>query len=162
MDGDIAVRPVRSPDDDVFDLSVYASTRLPELTALDWTPQQIDDFIGLQYRAQSRHYRQQYPDAAYSVVTVVSEPAGRLIVARSDQEIRIVDIALLPEYQGRGIGGILVRRLLAEADEAGVPLRCHVEQSNTARGFWEHLGLVAVRIDGAHIVMDRTCVISPH
>ena len=162
MDGDLAIRPLRSPDDDDFDLSVYASTRLSELTSLGWTNDQIDEFIRMQYRAQSRHYRQYYPDAAYSVITVASEPAGRLIVARSDREIRIVDIALLPEYQGRRIGGILVRQLVAEAEETGIALRCHVEQSNPARGFWEHLGLVPVRIDGAHILMERACVISPH
>ena len=162
MDGEVTIRPLRAPEDDDFDLSVYASTRLPELTSLGWTPGQIDEFIGMQYRAQSHHYRQHYPDAVFFIITVAGERAGRLIVARSDGEILIVDIALLPAYQGGGIGGILVRQLVAEAEEAGIPLRCHVEQSNPARGFWEHLGLVPVRLDGAHILMERACVISPH
>jgi len=152
---------MRSPEDDDFDLSVYASIRLPELTVLGWTPEQIDDFVRMQYQAQTRHYRQHYPDAAYFIVTVAGAAVGRLIVARSDQDILIVDIALLPRYRSVGIGGILVRRLLAETEEAGIPLRCHVEQSNPARGFWEHLGLVPTKVEGAHILMERKCATSP-
>lgn len=161
MNGEVSIRPMRSPEDDEFDLSVYASTRLPELAVLGWTPEQIDGFVRMQYQAQTRHYRQYYPDAHYCIVTVASEAAGRLIVARSDQYILVVDIALLPEYRSVGIGGILVRRLLAEAEEAGITLRCHVEQANPARGFWEHLGLVPARIDGAHILMEHGCATSP-
>ena len=161
MNGEISIRPMRSPEDDDFDLSVYASTRLPQLTLLGWTAEQIDDFVRMQYRAQARHYRQHYRDADYSIVTAASEAAGRLIVARSDQEILVIDIALLPRYRSAGVGGILVRRLLAEAEEAGLPLRCHVEQANPARGFWEHLGLDPVRVDGAHILMERRCATSP-
>ena len=161
MNGEVSIRPMRSTEDDDFDLSVYASTRLPELTGLGWTPEQIDDFVRMQYQAQSRHYRQHYRDADRSIVTVASEGAGRLIVARSDEGILIIDIALLPGYRSLGIGGTVVRRLLAEAEEAGLPLRCHVEQANPARGFWEHLGLSPVRVDGAHILMERRCATSP-
>ena len=161
MNGEVSIRPMRSPEDDDFDLSVYGSTRLEELAVLGWTPEQVDGFVRMQYQAQSRHYRQYYPGAAFSIVTVAGESAGRLIVARSDREILIIDIALLPGYRSAGIGGFLVRRLLAEAEEAALPLRCHVEISNPARGFWEHLGLVPVRIDGAHILMERKCATSP-
>lgn len=161
MNGEISIRPMRSPEDDDFDLSVYASTRVPELALLDWTPEQIDGFVRMQYQAQVRHYRQHYRDADYSIVTLADKAAGRLIVVRSDQDILVVDIALLPGYRSAGIGGILIRRLLAEAEEAGIPLRCHVEQANPALGFWEHLGLVPARVDGAHILMERTCATSP-
>lgn len=161
MNGDVSIRPIRSPEDDDFDLSVYASTRLRELTFLGWTSEQIDDFVRMQYQAQTRHYRQHYPDADWSIVTVADEGVGRLIVTRSDQNILIVDIALLPGYRSVGIGGIVVRRLLAEAEEAGITLRCHVEQANPARGFWEHLGLVPAGVDGAHVLMERRCATSP-
>jgi GNAT superfamily N-acetyltransferase len=160
MNDEISIRPMCSPEDDDFDLSVYASTRLAELAVLGWTPEQVDHFVSMQYQAQTRHYRQQYPGAAFSIITAAGESAGRLIVARSEQDILIVDIALLPLYRAAGIGGILVRRLLAEADEAGIPLRCHVEQSNPARGFWQHLGLLTTRVDGAHVLMERKCATS--
>jgi GNAT superfamily N-acetyltransferase len=142
-------------EDHDFDLSVYASTRLDELTVLGWTSNQVDEFVRMQYQAQSRHYRQHYPHATFSIVTVAGKGAGRLIVARSERDILIVDIALLPKYRRGGIGGRVVRQLIAEADQVGIPVRCHVEVSNPARGFWEHLGFTATRLDGAHVLMER-------
>ncbi len=161
MSGEVSTKPMQSPDDDEFDLAVYASTRLPELAVLGWAPQQADRFVRMQYRAQAQHYRLYYPDADWFIATVDGQAAGRLIVARSDHDLLIVDIALLPRYRGSGVGGNLVRRLIAQADEVGIPLRCHVELSNPARGFWEHFGMVPTRVDGAHILMERTCGTSP-
>ena len=53
-----------------------------------------------------------FPDATYSVICVDSERAGRLIVNHADNQILIVDIALLPEFRRTGIGSGLVQRLL--------------------------------------------------
>ena len=51
-------------------------------------------------------------------------------VARWADEIRIVDIALLPEYRGAGIGTPLLGELEDEAAAAGKPLSIHVERLN--------------------------------
>jgi GNAT superfamily N-acetyltransferase len=88
---------------------------------------------------------------------VGGEPAGRLIVDRSEHEIRIVDIALLPGFRRAGAGGTLVRRLFDEADAGALPVRCHVVRGGDARLFWEHLGLVERGVDGAHVAMERVC-----
>jgi GNAT superfamily N-acetyltransferase len=160
MPGEISIRPMHRPDDDDFDLSVYASTRVDELTVTGWTSDQIDEFVRMQYHAQTLHYRQYYSDAAFSIITSAGQRAGRLIVARSDRDILIVDIALLPRYRQGGIGGRVVSQLIAEADQVGIPVRCHVAVSNPARGFWEHLGLTATRLDGGHFLMER-CTASP-
>ena len=155
MMGAISTRAVRLPEDADLLLSVYASTR-PELCGPGWP----DELVRMQFEAQSRHYGAFHPHAESTVVLVDGEPAGRLIVERAAAEIRIVDIALLPAFRGVGVGGRLVRALVAEADSTGRPLRCHVEMTNDARGFWEHLGLVARGLDGAHVEMERACATS--
>ena len=68
MHGEVSTRPERLPDDGDFLLSVYASTRRPELTGLGWTEKQQDAFIGMQFDAQTRQYRESFPDATYSVI----------------------------------------------------------------------------------------------
>jgi ribosomal protein S18 acetylase RimI-like enzyme len=161
MLGDVTVRPARVPADGEFLLSVYAATRAPELTLLNFSPAQAEAFVRMQFDAQTRHYNAFHPDASQLVIAVGGEPAGRLIVDRSDSEIRIVDIALLPGFRRAGVGSAVIRRTFQEADAAGLPVRCHVEQSNEARAFWEHLGLVARGVDGAHVKMERGCVTSP-
>ena len=126
MHDDVSARPERLPDDGDFLLSVYASARRPELTGLGWSEKQQDAFIRMQFDAQTRHYRESFPDATYSVICVDGERAGRLIVNHSHDQILIVDIALLPEFRRIGVGGRLVRRLLEQADAGHLPVRCHV------------------------------------
>ncbi|HWF49171.1 MAG TPA: GNAT family N-acetyltransferase [Solirubrobacteraceae bacterium] len=161
MHGEVTARPVRLPADLELLISVYGATRRPELDMLGWTEGQIDAFIRMQFEAQDRHYRSFYPGARHSIVEVGARSAGRLIVDRVAAEIRIVDLALLPAFRRAGIGSAVVERLCEEADANGLPIRCHVEQGNEAKGFWEQLGLVATRVDGAHIAMERVCVTSP-
>ncbi len=154
MHSNVSTRPEHLPDDGDFLLSVYASTR-PELTGLGWPAKQQDAFIRMQFDAQTRHYRKFFPDAAYSVIRVDSEPAGRYIVNHADDQILIVDIALLPQFRRMGIGSGLVRRLLDQADASHLPVRCHILHDSIARRFWEHAGFAAQGRDGVYVAMER-------
>jgi GNAT superfamily N-acetyltransferase len=122
---------------------------------LGWPEQQQDALIRMQFGAQTRRYRESFPDAAYSVICVDGEPAGRLIVNQADDQILIVDIALLPEFRHTGIGSGLVRRLLEQADVGHLPVRCHVLNDGTARRFWEHAGFAVQGSDAMYVAMER-------
>jgi GNAT superfamily N-acetyltransferase len=161
MNRAIGIRPECQQDSD-FLASLYASTRQSELAMLGWSAAEQDAFLRMQFDAQSRQYRSSFPDASHSIICVDGKPAGRLIVNRREDEVRIVDVALLPEFRGAGVGGELIRRLLADADTAGVPVRCHVLAGNRARGFWERAGFVALGFDGMHISLERPCETLPH
>src|SRR5688500_3290981 len=91
----IALRPT-VPDDRPVLLAVYASTREPELAAVEWDAAQKAAFVEMQFDAQHAHYQEHYAGAAFDVILVDGQPAGRLYVSRESDEIRIVDIALLP------------------------------------------------------------------
>jgi ribosomal protein S18 acetylase RimI-like enzyme len=159
MPGEVTLRPTRPHGDGEFLLSLYSSTRTDELAIVGWPQEQLDAFVRMQFEAQSRGYAATFPGADNSVVIVDGMAAGRLIVDRSDDEIRIVDIALLPEFRRAGVGSTLVRPLLEEADATGLPVRCHVAEGNDARKFWERFGLVAGSSDGAYVAMERACSI---
>jgi GNAT superfamily N-acetyltransferase len=154
MHGDVSTRPERLPDDGDFLLSVYASTR-PDLAGLGWPAKQQDALIRMQFDAQARHYRESFPDAIYLVICAGGEPAGRLIVSHADDQILIIDIALLPEFRRTGIGSGMVRQLLDQADASRLPVRCHVLHDSTARRFWERAGFAAQGSDGVYVAMER-------
>lgn len=84
---------------------------------------------------------------------VDGRPAGRLYVARWPAEIRIVDISLLPEHRGHGIGTALLGDLTAEAAAAGTPLTIHVERFNPALRLYQRLGFVAVGDAGVYLLL---------
>ncbi len=99
----IALRSVE-PGDEEFLYRVYASTREAELAQVGWGEAQKAAFLRMQFEAQARYYREHYTETEFSVIVVDDHPAGPLYVARWPEEIRIVDIALLPEHRGMGIG----------------------------------------------------------
>ena len=129
----VGLRPATAADEP-FLLRVYASTRADELAAVPWRDADKAAFVAQQFAAQSAHYARHYTGLSRHVIRVGGVDAGRLLVARWEREIRIVDIALLPEFRGGGAGTVLLRGLIDEARAAGTPLTIHVERANTALG----------------------------
>jgi GNAT superfamily N-acetyltransferase len=150
----VTLRPA-ADEDRSFLLRLYASTREPELESSGLPREQWDLFVEHQFTAQSRHY-ESYEGTSYDVVLVDGAPAGRLIVARWAEELRVVDIALMPEHRGRGIGGKLMRALIEEADVGGVKTSIHVERFNPAQRLYLRLGFRPVaEAGGVYLLLER-------
>jgi GNAT superfamily N-acetyltransferase len=150
----VTLRPAEE-DDRPLMLRVYASVREPELEAAGMPREQRPPFVEHQFEAQSRHY-ESYEDTSFEVVLVDGEPAGRLIVARWPEELRVVDVALLPEHRGRGVGGDLLRGLIEEAEERGVKVSVHVERFNPARRLYDRLGFQPVAEESVYVLLERS------
>ena len=148
------LRPVRESDESHL-RRVYASTREEELAVVGWGDGHKDAFLRQQFAAQDAQYRA-YPNASLDVIEVDGQPAGRLYVARWPEEIRVMDIALLPPYRNRGIGTALLRELLAEAAAAGKRLTVHVEKFNPARTLYQRLGFAEAADLGVYVLMEAT------
>jgi ribosomal protein S18 acetylase RimI-like enzyme len=151
----ITLRPVSSSDRD-FLLQVYASTREEELRLVDWSADQKAAFVRMQFEAQDAYYREHYHPATFDVVEVDGEAVGRLYVVRWEDEIRIIDIALLPEHRGRGVGTSVIQALLDEAAAFGKRLSIHVEKHNPARRLYERLGFAEAGEHGLYLLMEVT------
>ena len=143
----VALRPA-GPSDTEFLYEVYASTRAEELAPVPWSAAQKDTFLRQQFGAQDAHYRQQRPETEFLVILDGGEPIGRLYVHESADQLMLMDIALLPEHRGQGIGARLVEALLARARARDVPVTLHVEAENPARRLYERLGFVDEGEDG--------------
>ncbi|HKP89928.1 MAG TPA: GNAT family N-acetyltransferase [Thermoleophilaceae bacterium] len=112
-------------------------------------------FVEQQFTAQDTDYRRNWPNAAFDVIEVDGRPAGRLYVDRSDSELHVLDIALLPGFRGRGLGTRLLAELAEEAAGAGVPLVIYVEHQNPARRLYERLGFREVEEGPIYSRMER-------
>lgn len=154
MNSTITLRPA-GPEDTAFLKRVYAGTRAEELAMTTWNDEQKAAFVEMQFRAQDVDYHTNYPDAAYDVILRDGTPAGRLYVHRRPHEISILDIALLPEHRGAGIGGALLGQLITEADAAGKPLVIYVEKFNRAQTLYRRLGFAEADDTGVYWRMVR-------
>jgi GNAT superfamily N-acetyltransferase len=153
MDESLSLRPI-TPEDDAFLAGVYASTRAEELAVTGWSDLEKAAFCRGQFNAQTAHYTANYPGASLQIIERGGMPAGRLYVMRWEREIRIMDIALLPEHRGAGIGTKLLKELQDEARAAGKPLTIHVEQFNPARRLYERLGFQQVEEKGVYLLLQ--------
>ena len=151
----VTLRPVGADDHD-FLLEVYGSTRAEELAVVPWTSEQRDIFVRSQFAAQQEHYSQKYPAASHDIILFEGRQVGHLYVARLDQEIRIVDITLLPIERNAGIGTCLITRLLDEADCTRKFTRIYVEEFNPSLSLFTRLGFSPSKQDGIHLLMQRT------
>lgn len=129
---------------------LYASTRTEELAVTDWSDAQKAAFLDMQFQAQHAHYEQHYRSADRLVIRREATPVGRLYLARWATEHRIVDIALVPEHRGQGLGTALLCDLLDEAAAAGKTVSIHVETFNRAYGLYRRLGFQKVGDYGAY------------
>ncbi len=148
----ISFRPIRDEDRE-FLCRLYASTRAEELTIVDWIDEEKQSFLRFQFEAQHAYYQEQFPDARFDLVLVDGEPAGRLYLDCREDEIRLIDIALLPELRRRGIGGRLMNRVLDEGRESGLPVQIHVERNSPAMRLYDRLGFQPVEDQGVYWLM---------
>ena len=149
----IAYRPIGERDLP-FLARVYASTRLEEVASTGWPPEVQQNFLAQQFDAQHRHYMASYPTAEWLVIERSGEGVGRLYMDEWREEIRLIDIALLPHARGSGIGGAILADLQAMAAATGKPLTIHVEKNNPARTLYDRLGFVRIDEHGIYDLME--------
>jgi ribosomal protein S18 acetylase RimI-like enzyme len=149
----LRLRPI-TDEDEAFLCAVYASTRQEELAVTGWDQERIDAFLRMQFEAQHRYYHETFPPSDYLVIEQHGEPVGRIYIGRWEDNIRLIDIALLPEHRNQGIGTQLVRELMAEAEATGKPVQLHVEFNNPARYLYERLGFHIVEERGINYFME--------
>jgi len=141
--------------DDEFLFSVYTSTRADELAQVEWPAGQQELFLKYQFEMQRREYDARFPDAEYDLILIDEQPAGRIWIGRNNEQIRLMDIALLPQFQNRGVGTLLIRELINEAFSTKKNLRHMVfMMNNDAHRFYERLGFVVIEDFGAYKHME--------
>ena len=149
----IALRAIE-PADERFLYEVYASTRAEELAPVPWSDEQKAAFLLQQFTAQHRHYQDNYTGASFQVILRDGAAVGRLYVARWPQEIRIVDIGLLPAHRNAGIGSSLLRQIVDEGEAEAKRVSIHVERMNPAMRLYRRLGFVEVADRGVYALME--------
>jgi ribosomal protein S18 acetylase RimI-like enzyme len=153
-DRGFVLRP-ETEDDIPFLRLLYASTRWEELAVVtDWSDAQKLAFLDGQFGFQRHHYRTHYPATSWGVLEDRGVPAGRLYVHREPATLLVMDIALLPDWRGRGIGTALMQWVCAQACAAGKSVTVSVEKYNRAQTLYRRLGFREISDEGVHWAME--------
>ncbi|WP_419812220.1 GNAT family N-acetyltransferase [Bacterioplanoides sp.] len=148
------LRPV-VVEDDAFLAELYISTRWQEVQQVPWKDEQRRDFLLQQFAAQTAHYHKHFPEAERYVIEVNHMAAGRLYIDDLGDELRIVDIALLPAFCGQGVGTQLLTEIFCRANAERKSVGIHVEKNNPALKLYQRLGFVQEKDVGVYWFMRR-------
>jgi ribosomal protein S18 acetylase RimI-like enzyme len=149
----VALRP-EQPGDEPFLFEVFASTREEELALTNWDEQARRAFLDMQFAAMRRGYASMYPAGEFLIIGLGERAIGRMVLNRTAEEIRVVDLALLPAHRNAGIGTMLMRRVCAEAAQAGRPVRLCVLNNSRAVRWYQRLGFVKTEEAGFYDQME--------
>jgi GNAT superfamily N-acetyltransferase len=142
INGFLAPLQARAPGDGDCALlaRLYASTRM-DLHSATADPAFVASLVGMQQRLQAADYRRRFPAAEYLLIERGGVACGRIVIEAGPATLRLVDIALLPEARGQGLGRHIVRALQRCAAGAGLPLALSVHRANAgARRLYAALG----------------------
>lgn len=149
----VSLRPAAAGDSE-FLYRLYASTR-EDVAAVPWPAAERERFLRSQWTAQQADYETRFPDSVHSVVVLGGIDVGRIWIDRRPDEIRMLDVAILPEHRNSGVGAQLVGRLIAESQLADLPLRHSVYKANLdALRFYERMGFATVEDFELYVLME--------
>lgn len=151
-DSSVRLRPVVDSDTQFLE-NLYASTR-QDISCLPLSAAEKQRLLSMQFHAQHEHYRRYFPEAQSDIILLQAEPAGRLYVDRNGDEIRLIDIALLPKYRRQGLGSAILQELLEEAATEAKPVRLRVEPYSPAVRLYERLGFTTITDEQANLHME--------
>ncbi|NLS01688.1 GNAT family N-acetyltransferase [Rhizobium sp. P38BS-XIX] len=142
-------------DDVPFLRSLYASFRAAELAPIPWSLHEKQAFLNQQFDLQHRYYVATFPKADFVMIEKDGVAIGRLYIDLSTDLWHIIDIGLLPEYRGHGIGHSLLAAIKAAAVTAtNSSIALHVDKANVrAYTLYLSLGFIVIDATDTHMYM---------
>jgi ribosomal protein S18 acetylase RimI-like enzyme len=139
----IGLRPSRPGDTD-FERMLHDANRW-DLWLADVDADFIRGVAEMQQRAQVEGYGTQFPEALYFVIEKTGTACGRLVLDFSAGHVHVVDLAMIPEAQGKGIGERVLKAVQSVAAGMGTPVVLMAQVVNApALRTYEKLGFRAV------------------
>jgi GNAT superfamily N-acetyltransferase len=143
-----------TPEDDAFLAELFREVHAAEFAPLGLPDAALVQLLNMQFRGQRGGYAAQFPKAVNKILWIESSRAGRVLVNEGEDELRLVDIALLGPYRGQGVGARVIQQLCERASAARLPLRLSVRFGNPAERLYQRLGFVRTGGDGVNVAME--------
>lgn len=151
---DYSLRP-QNTTDHAFLQYLYASTRASEMSGCGWPPEVIAEFLRQQFQLQLNYFQEHFPDGEFWLIERKGQAIGRLYLLWGKTTLQLIDIALLPDQRGAGVGTELLGEVLTRADDRGLAVGLHVEAHNRALRLYQRLGFGIIDDKGIYLEMQR-------
>jgi GNAT superfamily N-acetyltransferase len=139
------LRPA-TPRDSEFAYQVKKST-LGEYVRQVW---------GWDEEEQRRLHQRRFASQDFQVIKAFGSDVGVLALSHEPECLRVNQLLVMPEYQGKRVGTACMRQVLEDATRRRLPVRLQVLKVNhRAIEFYRRLGFSDVVVDETYIQMER-------
>lgn len=134
---------------------IFVSTRGDILNLSNWTDNQKIEFLRNQFILQHNAYMGGYKNPEFMIVRLKDKDIGRLYLEIRNKDIRIIDIAILPDFRNQGTGSTLMRQIFQLSDSEAKSVSIHVEKSNPAMSWYMKSGFNKIEDVDVYDLMER-------
>ncbi len=140
--------------DRAFLYELFAMNHIGELNVLGVDTERMEPYLMSQFSIQYRRFEKEFITAEMEIVLLDGQPVGRVYFECLDDEIYLVDLALLPDNQGQGLGTDLLNVLKKEAKQRALPIIAEVEEHHPALSFFEAAGFAETGKEESYVVLE--------
>jgi RimJ/RimL family protein N-acetyltransferase len=151
--GKISLRPV-TPEDESLLFAIYCSGRAQEMAGVPWTDDQKEAFLRLQFNSQTNYYRDYYSGSEHSIVLFNDIEVGRVQVVEDEGQLHILDITILTEYRGQGIGTPIIKKIMDRGATSNLPVIIYVETFSPSASLFRRLGFIVKEDDNVNFLFE--------
>jgi ribosomal protein S18 acetylase RimI-like enzyme len=105
---------------------------------------------------QRELHQRRFAEHDFRVIELSDKDVGILAMIQQPECVKLYQMFILPEYQGKGIGEACMKLIVKDADVLKLPIRLQVLKVNPrALAFYQRLGFKRTGENDAHILMER-------
>jgi ribosomal protein S18 acetylase RimI-like enzyme len=149
----LTLRPTRT-DDQEFLYRLFSLVYSEKLQLVPLSAEEKKTLVELMYQGFTRHYDSLAPASDDRLVLLNNESIGRMILLQTREEIRLADLAILPQYRGIGIGSALISQLQTESLMSKRPVHLQVGRFDRALRLYQRLGFYKIDTIGPYLHLE--------
>ena len=108
---------------------------------------------------QRQLHKRRFAEHDFRIIQLSGVDVGIMAMSRQPDCIKLHQLFLLPEYQGKGIGGACMKLVIKEAADVQLPIRLQVLKMNPrALAFYQRFGFKRTGENDDHFLMERTSI----
>ncbi|SBS30753.1 ribosomal-protein-alanine N-acetyltransferase [Marinomonas spartinae] len=146
--------------DMLFIKNLYYMSREAEMATVPWSLSDKKLFLKKQFTLQKKHFDKVYPQAIKQLILYQGQPIGRLytVVNEKSKDWHLIDVTLLPERCGLGVGRYLITQLINKVSSKKAKLTLYVHSRNPAYQLYVDMGFEKIGDKEGYYHMQNNCL----
>lgn len=116
--------------------------------------QYIDRIYGWDDNAQRRFFEKGFHPEVIQIIQHDGRDVGMYELREREDDWFLARLEILPEYQNRGIGTTVIKRMMDVVASTNKPFRLQVFKVNPARKLYARMGFIETGETATHVLME--------